>query len=321
MPSEILGPALRRGGARGPGLAGHGTSSAWLADAESSALAMGAGQKTAAGGVRLAVLAAAVPARARGAASGRALLSVAAESNAFDGRNAGPRPRGAPAGNRPRSIDGEQAVIACRTMELRALTVLDSLQPQLTGFLQTVCAGFMPLEEEAALFLEIAPGIAINQLTDVALKATTCRPGMQIVERAYGMLELHNSDKGQVEAAVDAILSRMGVLREERIKPRIVSSQIITGIDGKQSQLINRMRHGDMILSGQTLYILEVFPAAYAALAANEAEKAANIQLLEVITFGAFGRLWLGGSEAEIKAAVEAAEGALANVAGRDVKR
>jgi BMC domain len=205
-------------------------------------------------------------------------------------------------------------------MELRALTVLDALQPQLTGFLQTVCAGFMPLEEEAALFLEIAPGIAINQLTDVALKATTCRPGMQIVERAYGMLELHNSDKGQVEAAVDAILSRMGVAREERIKPRIVSSQIITGIDGKQSQLINRMRHGDMILSGQTLYILEVFPAAYAALAANEAEKAANIHLLEVITFGAFGLLWLGGTEAEIKAAVEAAEGALANVAGRDSK-
>ena len=205
-------------------------------------------------------------------------------------------------------------------MELRALTVLDSLQPQLTGFLQTVCAGFMPREQEAAAVIEIAPGIAINQLTDVALKATTCRPGMQIVERAYGMLELHNDDKGQVQAAVDAILSRMGAAREDRLKPRIVSSQIITGIDGKQSQLINRMRHGDMIMSGQTLYILEVFPAAYAALAANEAEKAANVHLMEVITFGAFGRLWLGGSEAEIKAAVEAAEGALAKLTGRDGK-
>src|SRR5499426_1721656 len=198
-------------------------------------------------------------------------------------------------------------------MELRALTVLDSLQPQLTGFLQTVCSGFMPLEEEAAVFIEIAPGIAINQLTDAALKATTCRPGMQIVERAYGMLELHHGDKGQVEAAVDAIVSRMGVQRHDRIKPRIVSSQIITGIDGKQSQLINRMRHGDMIMSSQTLYILEVFPAAYAALAANEA-------LLEVITFGAFGRLWLGGTEAEIKAAVEAAESALGKVSGREAK-
>src|SRR5205085_10911158 len=193
-------------------------------------------------------------------------------------------------------------------MELRALTILDSLQPQLTGFLQTVCSGFMPLDYESALFLEIAPGIAVNQLTDVALKTTTCRPGMQIVERAYGMLELHDADKGQVEAAVDAILKNMGVKREDRIKPKIVSQQIITGMDGHQSQLINRMRHGDMIMRGQTLYILEVYPAAYAALAANEAEKAANVHLMEVITFGAFGRMWLGGSEAEIKAAVEAAE-------------
>src|SRR5687768_13718662 len=188
-------------------------------------------------------------------------------------------------------------------MELRALTILDSLQPQLTGFLQTVCAGFMPLDFEAALFIEIAPGIAINQLTDAALKATTCRPGMQIVERAYGMLELHHSDKGQVEAAIDAILGRMGVKREDRIKPKIVSSQMITGLDVHHSQLINRMRHGDMVMRGQTLYILECYPAAYAALAANEAEKAANIHLMEVISFGAVGRLWLGGNEADIAVA------------------
>ena len=203
-------------------------------------------------------------------------------------------------------------------MELRALTILDSLQPQLTGFLQTVCAGFMPKEYEAAAFIEIAPGIAINQLTDAALKATTCRPGMQIVERAYGMLELHEGDKGQVEAAVDAITTQVGVRREDRLKARIVSSQIITGIDGHQSQLINRMRHGDMIVAGQTLYILEVHPAAYAALAANEAEKAAPIHLLEMIAFGAFGRLWLGGSEAEIAAAAAAAESALKGITGRD---
>jgi ethanolamine utilization microcompartment shell protein EutS len=205
-------------------------------------------------------------------------------------------------------------------MELRALTVLDSLQPQLTGFLQTVCAGFMPLEEEAAGFIEIAPGIAINQLTDAALKATTCRPGMQIVERAYGMLELHDRDKGQVEAAIDTIVGQMGVKREDRLKPKIISSQIITGIHGEQSQLINRMRHGDMIMRGQTLYILEVYPAAYAAIAANEAEKAADIHLLEVITFGAFGRLWLGGWEAEIQAASQAAEAALAKIQGREGK-
>jgi hypothetical protein len=203
-------------------------------------------------------------------------------------------------------------------MELRALTILDSLQPQVTGFLQTVVQGFMPLEEEAALLIEIAPGIAINQLTDVALKQTTCRPGMQIVERAYGMLELHDKDKGQIEAATNAILERLGAKREDRLKPRIVSSQIITGLDGHQSQLINRMRHGDMIVRGQTLYILEVHPAAYAALACNEAEKASPIHVLEMIAFGAFGRLWLGGAEAEIKAAADAAEAALKKVVGRD---
>ena len=205
-------------------------------------------------------------------------------------------------------------------MELRALTILDSLQPQLTGFLQTVCAGFMPLDFESALFLEIAPGIAINQLTDAALKTTTCRPGMQIVERAYGMLELHDPDKGQIEAAAAAICESLSVRREDRLKPRVVSSQIITGLDGHQSQLINRMRHGDMIVAGQTLYILEVHPAAYAALAANEAEKASPIHLLEVVTFGAFGRLWLGGSEAEIAEAARAAEAALAGVTGRENK-
>lgn len=205
-------------------------------------------------------------------------------------------------------------------MELRTYTILDNLQPQLTGFLQTISQGFMPLEEQASMFLEIAPGIAINQLTDAALKATTCQPGMQIVERAYGLLELHDDDQGQVRTAGAAILDRMEAREEDRIAPRIVSSQIITGLDGKQSQLINRMRHGDMIVRGKTLYILEVHPAGYAAFAANEAEKASPINLLEFRAFGAFGRMWLGGDEAEIEAARDAAESALATLAGRPNK-
>ena len=202
-------------------------------------------------------------------------------------------------------------------MELRAFTVLDSLQPQVTGFLQTVAQGFMPLERQASLLIEIAPGIAINQLTDAALKNTDVQPGMQIVERAYGMLEVHHDDQGQVRQAGDAILERMGARVQDRLKPRIVSSQIITGLDNRQSQLINRMRHGDMIVAQQTLYILEVHPAAYAALAANEAEKASPIHILEFVSFGAFGRMWLGGGEAEIHEAARAAEGALASLDGR----
>jgi hypothetical protein len=205
-------------------------------------------------------------------------------------------------------------------MELRTFSYLDILQPQLTGFLQTVSSGFMPLEGQASLFLEIAPGIAINQLTDAALKATRVQPGMQIVERAYGLLEVHDFDQGEVRAAGQAILDRMQLKEEDRLRPKIVSSQTLTGIDGHQAQLINRMRHGDMLGQGQTLYILEVHPAGYAAIAANEAEKAADVHLLEVITFGAFGRLWLGGWEAEIAEARKALEAALASIKGRDNK-
>jgi hypothetical protein len=203
-------------------------------------------------------------------------------------------------------------------MELRSFTYIDILQPQLTGFLQTVSQGFMPLEGQASLFLEIAPGIAINQLTDVALKRTRVQPGMQIVERAYGMLELHDYDQGEVRAAGAAILERMGLDESQRLKPRVISSQTITGLEGAQAQLINRMRHGDMITQGQTLYILEVHPAGYAAIAANEAEKAANVNLLEVVTFGAFGRLWLGGGEADIAEAEVAIQKVLAGISGRD---
>jgi hypothetical protein len=202
-------------------------------------------------------------------------------------------------------------------MELRTFTYIDVLQPQLAGFLQTVASGFQPLERQASLFIEIAPGIAINNLTDVALKRTRCMPSLQIVERAYGLLELHHFDQGEVRQAGEAVLARLGVKMEDRLTPRNQSSEIITGIEGYQAMLINRMRHGDMLLEGQTLYVLEVHPAAYAAIAANEAEKAANVHLLEVITFGAFGRLWLGGWEADIAEAVKAIQSALADIKGR----
>jgi hypothetical protein len=205
-------------------------------------------------------------------------------------------------------------------MELRTFTYIDILQPQLTGFLQTVSQGFMPLEGQASLFLEIAPGIAINQLTDAALKATRVQPGMQIVERAYGLLELHDFDQGEVRSAGKAILDRMGVAEADRLRPRVLNAQTITGLDGHQAQLINRMRHGEMIVQGQTLFTLEVHPAGYAAIAANEAEKAAEVNLLEVVTFGAFGRLWLGGYEAEIEEAAKRIARTLEAIPGRENK-
>ncbi|HNN93287.1 MAG TPA: hypothetical protein PKI03_13500 [Pseudomonadota bacterium] len=202
-------------------------------------------------------------------------------------------------------------------MELRTFSYIDILQPQLTGFLQTVAQGFLPLEQQAALFIEIAPGIAINQLTDVALKKTRVIPGMQIVERAYGLLELHSFDQGEVRQAGEAILEAMGVDQSARMKPKILSEETITGLEGYHSQLINRFRHGDMIGQGQTLYLIEIAPAGYAALCANEAEKAAPVHLMEVITFGAVGRLWLGGNEAEIAEARRAILNTLADISGR----
>jgi hypothetical protein len=205
-------------------------------------------------------------------------------------------------------------------MELRTFTYLDVLQPQLASFLQTVAQGFLPLERQASLLIEIAPGIAINSITDAALKGTRVIPGMQIVERAYGLLEVHSYDQGEVRSAGRAILERLGLEEHERLKPRVLSEQTITGIDGHHAALINRMRHGDMISEMQTLYTLEVHPAAYAGIAANEAEKAAPIHLLEVITFGAVGRLWLGGYEAEIAEAARAIRHTLDGIHGRENK-
>ncbi len=202
-------------------------------------------------------------------------------------------------------------------MDLRAFSFIDSLQPQLTGFLQTVASGFQPLEGQASLFVEVAPGITINQLTDVALKNTRVLPGMQIVERSFGLLEIHHEDQGEVIQAGEAILQSMGLAQSARLKPKVVSSEIITGIEPHQMMLLNRMRHGDMIREGETLYVLEMAPAAYAAIAANEAEKVADIRLLEVITFGAFGRLYLGGGEAEIEEAAKAVTRCLEAIDGR----
>ena len=120
-----------------------------------------------------------------------------------------------------------------------------------------------------------------------------------------------------MRAAGSAILERAGFRESDRLAPQIVSREIITGIDGHHCMLINRMRHGDMIRENDSLYVLETLPAGYAALAANEAEKAADVKLLEVITFGAFGRLYLGGGEEDIRQAAQAAERALAAVSGR----
>jgi hypothetical protein len=202
-------------------------------------------------------------------------------------------------------------------IDLRSYVFLDSLQPQYSAFLGTVAQGFLPLAGDASLYVEISPGIEINRLTDIALKSTKVRPGMQIVERYYGLLEVHSESQAETRAAGEAILEAVGLKESDRLKPRILSSQIIRNVDDHQVQLINRMRHGQMLLAGETLYVLECEPAPYAALAANEAEKAAEINVLEVRSFGSFGRVYLGGSERDIDAGWRAAVAALEGLEGR----
>ncbi len=202
-------------------------------------------------------------------------------------------------------------------IDLRSYIYLDSLQPQYAAYLGTVSSGFLPLPGDTSLWVEISPGIEINRITDVALKTTIVKPALQVVERLYGLLEIHANNQGDTRAAGQAILKTLGVQPQDRLQPKIVSSQIIRNIDPHQTQLINRSRRGQMLLAGQTLYIMEVQPAGYAPLAANEAEKAAQINILEVQPFGSFGRVYLGGEERDILAGSKAAVAAIEMVTGR----
>jgi hypothetical protein len=204
--------------------------------------------------------------------------------------------------------------------ELRSYVYLDNLQSQHAAYLGTIAQGFLPLPGDASLWVEVSPGIEINRITDVAMKAAVVRPGLQIVERLYGLLEIHASNQGEVKEAGRAILETLGVKEHQRLRPRIISSQIIRNIDPHQAQLINRNRRGQMLLPGQALYVFEVEPAAYAAYAANEAEKAASINILDIYATGSFGRMYLGGAERDIVAAYRAVEGVVEALAGRDFR-
>lgn len=202
-------------------------------------------------------------------------------------------------------------------VQLRAFTFLDSMQPQFASFVASTARGYLPVRGQAALYVEIAPGIAINRVTDIALKRTSVRPAVQVVERAFGLLEVHHESQAEVLEAGRQILQFLEHAETDRLKPKMLTSEIITGVDDYQTMLINRNRSGMMLLGGETLYILEVHPAAYATIAANEAEKASPIKLIHLQPYGAFGRLQLGGTEAHIREAVNAIEKTLADIEGK----
>jgi hypothetical protein len=194
------------------------------------------------------------------------------------------------------------------------------MQPQFASLFASSCRGFLSVEGMASLFLEIVPGIEINRLTDISLKATNVRPGEMIVERRYGMLEIHSFEREGVIHAGQMILEELGLKEEDRLAPKVLATSIINKIDPYQAVIINRNSKGMLILGGDDVYLLEVTPAAYSSIAANEAEKHCNIRLVDIRFFGAAGRIYMAGTESEIQAAAKKVVETLENLKGREHK-
>ncbi len=204
------------------------------------------------------------------------------------------------------------------TFSLRCYCYLDRMQPQYAAFVGTITQGDLPVEGMAALYFEMAPGNEVFRVVDVAVKATEAKPGAQIVEREFGMFEVHSHSQAAVIEAGRVVLERLGLHIEDRIRPSIASIQVITHVDPYQAQLLNRFRRGSMLVPGETMLVLECAPAAYINYACNEAEKKASIKIIHVSSVGRFGRMWLSGSEAEILTARNAAVQALESLEGID---
>lgn len=194
------------------------------------------------------------------------------------------------------------------SITLRTYVLIDALQPQLAAYMATVSQGFLPKPGDSCLWLEVAPGLAIHRLTDIALKASPVHLGQMVVERAFGSMVIHHRDQASVEESAAVLLQRLRTQEGNRQQCRVAWSETIRGINPDHAVLINRQnRKGSMVLAGQSIFILETEPAGYIIYAANEAEKASNITLCEAHAVGAFGRLTLAGREADIDAAAQAA--------------
>jgi ethanolamine utilization microcompartment shell protein EutS len=208
--------------------------------------------------------------------------------------------------------------MADERIDLRTYIFLDSLQYQMASLMATTSRGYYPVALQACMIIEISPGIEINRFTDIALKATNVTPGIQFVERLFGLLEVHSDSQADARQAGAAILRELGRSEEERMKPRILTSQLIKNISDHHAQLINKVRYGNMVLRGDTLYVLEIEPSGYAYFAANEAEKASHINIINVQGVGRFGRVYIAGEEAEVLVSQEIVESRLKSLAGRE---
>jgi ethanolamine utilization microcompartment shell protein EutL len=206
--------------------------------------------------------------------------------------------------------------MANQEFQLRVYCYLDRMQSEVAAFVGTITQGDLPVEGMASLYVEMAPGNEVFRVVDIAVKATEAKPGAQVVEREFGMFEVHSLNQAAVLESGQIVLDRLGLVKEDSIKPTVYSSNLITRVDPYQAQLLNRWRRGSMLVAGETLFVLEVAPAAYIMLAANEAEKKANVKIIHIASVGRFGRMWMSGTEAEMVTARDAAIQAMENVEG-----
>jgi ethanolamine utilization microcompartment shell protein EutL len=203
------------------------------------------------------------------------------------------------------------------SVTVRALLQIDRLQPKFAAYNGATVQGSIPLAGDTILVGELAPGNEVFRLMDVALKAATIEATSQIVEREFGFFILRSPINAEIVAAREAVLAHLGISMSDRMKPRVESTQVITSVEPYQAQLLNKWRKGSLLVPGQTLGIIECAPAAYISIAANEAEKASTIDIVEVRAVGRFGRFFMSGSESEVETAMEAAVAAVNAVDGR----
>lgn len=202
-------------------------------------------------------------------------------------------------------------------MELRTYVLIDSMQPQYAALTGVLLRGDVPVEGMAEMFIELAPASDVYEVMDAALKTTDIRPGWLRVEREFGSLEIHSFFQEAVIVAGREALARFNLSEQDRQKPEVVSVKMVTSVDAYEAQLVNQRSQGGLLLRGQTLCVIEVAPAAYVMLAANEAEKAANITLVHYQPSGRYGRLYIAGTESEIKVGRDAAVQAVDSLSGR----
>lgn len=199
-------------------------------------------------------------------------------------------------------------------VKLKTYVYIDSLQPQLAEYMASVSQGFPPVPGDACLWVEVSPGMAIHRVTDIALKASQVKLTQQVVERAYGSMVIHHKDQSDVIESGRILLSSINADVDDREHCDVEWQEIIYGMTSDHAVLVNRQhRGGSMILPGESMFILETQPAGYIVYAANQAEKAANITLIDVRAVGAYGRLTISGSEADVEEAAAAAIHAIKN--------